>query len=235
MKKTAAAAMALLFLLSGCTKASGDFASLVNSFIVSAETTPAAKPTYRKDCYAYYCNPSIGRLSADATSNTFLLDGTKFVMNLDVAGIVNAIYYTDAERTVSGFDNLETVYETNGNYIDYDRNEHQFDLKIYVYGNTYVTWMTTAYAEFFGISDAVTSARLSGEMLKIARSVHVNEKAVAALNSLKDDITYTAKRVQLFHNIVPENGLIAELFPEDVTRETETSPEGSVPEETAQP
>ncbi|MDQ9831266.1 hypothetical protein RFX70_21010, partial [Acinetobacter baumannii] len=49
---------------------------------------PKDTANHTKDYYAYYLPPDVGRLSGDETGNTLDWYGTKFVMNLNIAGIV---------------------------------------------------------------------------------------------------------------------------------------------------
>ena len=198
-------------LFTGCARLSGNYEDELNRRIERAVTCSVARPNYTHDIYTYYREPSIGRISSDETSNTFLMDDVKFVMNLRISSIINQKYYTDASDTTS-LENMEKVAESSGTFNDYDGNEHPFRVTLYRLAENMYVYTVTDQVEFFAIANDLQALQAAEAMVRMARSIRVDQDAVIATYSGRQTIDYTRKRLELFQNIVPENGVIDELF-----------------------
>lgn len=211
IKKTAAACISLL-MLAGCSTDRIDVASDVNRKLAEAVEIPAHQPIYNSTCYMYYKEPYVGRITSDLTSNVFSLNGTQFVMNLNVPGIINRAYYPG--QTVGGMNvkGASIILETAGKYENYDGEQQTYVCRIYRSYSSYVTIMTTDYAEFFAVSKHYEVAPLAYEMLVIAKSLDVDTSEVLDRYSSHSVISYQKKKLELFQNITPVNGVIDELF-----------------------
>ncbi|MDO4193131.1 MAG: hypothetical protein Q4D24_07500 [Erysipelotrichaceae bacterium] len=211
IKKTAAACISLL-MLAGCSTDRIDVASDVNRKLAEAVEIPAHQPIYNSTCYMYYKEPYVGRITSDLTSNVFSLNGTQFVMNLNVPGIINKAYYPG--QTVGGMNvkGASIILETAGKYENYDGEQQTYVCRIYRSSSSYVTIMTTDYGEFFAVSKHYEVAPLAYEMLVIAKSLDVDTSEVLDRYSSHSVISYQKKKLELFQNITPVNGVIDELF-----------------------
>lgn len=212
MKKKLSAAILSVLLLTGCTQYPDDLSTVVNEKLAEVQAEDAGKPYYNSTYYYYYIEPSVGRISSDRTSNILSLDGTKFVMNLNIPSIINSAYYQDSDSSTSTATAGDPVVDTSGSYTDYDGAEHDYSLKIYQSAGTYYTVLSTPYMEYYSVSGKYESANIAAEMLKIARTVRLNEDEVLADFSNRQVISYTRKKLELFQNIAPENGVVDELF-----------------------
>jgi len=212
MKKAWIAA-AFLIALTGCASYSADYQTLVNDRIAAVQALPAAEPKYTKAYYSYYIEPSVGRIDSDATSNTFSLDGTHFIMDLNVSGIINSQYYQDADsRDSVDVTAFEKAAHSEGTYTDYAGSELPFSTDVYKVEGSYFVIFRSAYMEFYALSDELQSADLIAEMLQISRTVKVNENRVTAAFSSRQTISNTRKKLELFQNLSPVNGSIEELL-----------------------
>ena len=70
----------------------------------------------------------------------------------------------------------------------------------------------SSQVEFFAIASGLQALQTAETMVRMARSVRVDNDAVIAEYSGRQTIDYSRKRLELFQNIVPENGVIEELF-----------------------
>ena len=205
--------LAALVLLSGCTMYPADLSMTVNERLAEVQAEKADKPYYNSTYYYYYTEPSIGRIASDQTSNTFSLNGTRFVMNLNIPSIINNSYYQAAagseDDTASS---MVAEVETTGTYTDYDDDEHEYSVKIYNNDGNYYTIVSTPYMEFYAVSSKYESAELAGEMLRIARTIRIMSDHILADFSNRQVISYSRKKLELFQNIAPENGVVDELF-----------------------
>lgn len=197
--------------LAGCAEMRGSYQDELNHRIERAITSGALHPNYSHGIYSFYKEPSVGRVSSDEISNTFRYDGVRFVMNLKVSSIISSKFYDGlSAHTVP--DSLEPEASTEGTLIDYEGNEHPYFISLFRLGEDIYTYAETDQVEFFSISSPLQALQIAETMMRMARTVHVDNDAVIAAYSGRQTIEYSRKRLELFHNIVPENGVIDELF-----------------------
>ena len=208
--RTVIAAAAALMLV-GCVKAEGTYQEQLNQRIERAITAKTAGPTFSHGIYSFYIEPSVGRISSEETSDIFVRDGVKFVMNLNVSSIVNARYY-DAQNVFHVPEGMELAAESTGTFADYAGEEHPFSVTLYRMEGNIFTYAKTDLLEFFSISNDLQALQTAETMIRIARTVRVDHDAVIAAYSSRQEIEYERKRLELFQNVVPENGVIDELF-----------------------
>lgn len=198
-------------LLTGCTKAEGTYQEQLNQRIEQAITDATAGPTFSHGIYSFYKEPSVGRISSEETSSVFTQDGVKFVMNLNVSSIVNTKYYEGKSISlIPG--GMEVLAKSGGQFSDFLGEEHPFEVTLYRMNDEVFTYMKTDLLEFFSISGDLQALQTAETMVRIARTVRVDREAVIAAYSSRQEINYERKRLELFQNVVPENGVIDELF-----------------------
>ncbi len=198
-------------LLMGCVQAEGTYQEQLITRIEQAISGATAGPTYSHGIYSYYKEPSIGRVSSEQTSNIFVKDGVRFVMNLNVSAIVNEKYYENS-ASISTPQNMEVLAECTGTFADFMGQEHPFDIQLSRLEDQVFTSMKTDLLEFFSISNELEALQTAETMMRMARTVRVDNEAVIAAYSGRQEIDYVRKRLELFQNVVPENGRIEELF-----------------------
>ena len=224
MKKIWICISACLLFMTGCTEYSRDYQQMIQDSLNDALSIPASSPDYSKNLYAYYVQPSIGRIDSTASSNTFNYEGTQFIMNLDVQSIVNSAYYPDQQLETLQISNMQEAASDSGTYTDYQGNECSYSVRIYEMNNDYYILFYSQYMHFFAVSNMVQSAELVEEMMHISKSIRINEKKILSSYSSHRTISNTRKELQLFEQIAPENGNIEELFTDKTQsgQETET-------------
>ena len=229
--KKIAAGLLCLALLSGCCAVYlSDLTSDVSRRLADLMAEETMRPTYSHRYYDYYIDPSIGRVTAYATSNVFEMDGIQFIMNLNVARIIAGSYYnTQADWASVGQRLPET--DLSGTYTDWNGEEHNYRVKIYLLGEQYYTLVDTDYLCFASISNRLEAARLAAEMVRIARTIRVHSSTVLSSFSNRVVISGTRQRLNLFQEIAPENGAIEELF----DNENFTNEDGQTPAPTVTP
>jgi hypothetical protein len=168
-------------------------------------------PSFSHGTYSYYKEPSVGRISSEKTSNVFLMNGTKFAMNLKVSQIINSRYYRTVE-TASLPEGMSELAGFTGTVTDYQNSEHPYTIRLYSLGKEVYTYAESDQIEFFAISGALEALQLAEVMTFMARCVSVDQEMVIEAYSSRQNIDYSRKRLELFQNIAPENGAIEELF-----------------------
>lgn len=218
----------LVCLLAGCSSnivSTGD----IENTLAEAEQLPSYKANHFKKYYSYYLEPCIGRLQADSTSNIFCYNGIKFVMNLNVAKILQDVYYSEGESRESTLSALKDAeYSVQGTFEDSTSTTQNFEVEVGEVGSKYVLYMYAGNVEFFSVVNSNEITEIAEKMLCMAKTVNVSTERVKSDFSLRKDITYTAKKVQLFQSIVPEEGSIDELFEkEDNSLQEPSASEGN--------
>ncbi len=204
-------AVSLLF-LGGCAQYSSDIVELMNSKLREAGSLETANPVFNSTYYKYYVQPYIGRIDSDLTSNVFSLNGTQFIMNLDVPAIINSSYYPAESPGTFSVEGASLMAEKADTYEDFKKQPHTYICRIYRSEQTYYTIMTTDYVQFYARSTKYEAPVLAGEMLYIARCVEPERSVILRDFSKHTSISYQKKKLELFQNIIPENGVIDELF-----------------------
>lgn len=212
MKLRKAGTLLLAVFLGGCKVSGNDLKTDVDREIAAASEVEAAAANYSNQFYAYYLEPSIGRVRSDRIGNLFQLNGTFFAMNLNVPQIINAAYYDNIVNQDLVTD-LEAVYENEGTYTDHSDTAHAYRVDIYRKddaGNYLVFRSDTVI--FYAACLESECADLCGTMMRIARSMVVRRDEVILNYSIHQSISYNRKEIDLVQNYAPQSGVIDELF-----------------------
>lgn len=204
-------------MLSSCTvKTSIDLQSELESSLASANDAKIFTSNINKPLYSYYLPPSIGRNKSTQTSSILNDRGRKFVMNLNVASIIQEKYYSETEQTDDFHD---PIVKCEGEYIDVDEITHSYTVTTYEMNDYYVTVFHSDVVEFYSVLDALSTCDIVEDMLRISRSMRVDTDAVIQAYSNKKTVDYKSEKIELFEQIVPESGRIEELFDNTETEE----------------
>ena len=209
-----------VLLLFGCSRITDDIQTRLNDKLADAAETEINYTNYSKNYYSYYLQPSVGRMDADQTSNTFELDGNKFVMNLNIVSVISEKKGSGILLGKDAIDASQTIASSEGTYTDAEGTELPYEIRICSAGRTDAVIMHTAYFDFCGFCDANKAPEMAAEMMRIARSARVNPDAILSEYAYDEAISYTGKAVKLFEDIAPESGTIEDLFVDSGTAGT---------------
>lgn len=202
----------ILVLFCGCSANPADIEKKLQHGIDELLSVPAAcLADNHKTLFSYYTEPSIGRKTSTMTSNVFVLDGVKIVMNLDISTVINSKYYPDAEilRKPTG----DELYYLEGSYQDCKKNNYEYALSIYQLSNgQYYVDLQTHAVNFYSTMDYVMIDDVVLQMLKISRTVEVNETEVISYYSSKPADEHQREKVELFKEEFSANGRLDELI-----------------------
>lgn len=192
---------------------SGDVQSRLDAAVSQALSSEPASANNRKEFYSYYLDPSVGRLASTATANEFQTGGSRFVMNLDVASIINSVYYP--EETVSHDYALSggEIARAAGTMTTAGGEEQPYEIVIEkTEDDRCLIHVSAGWMSFECLCDEALAPAAAGQMLKISRSVSVDTTEVIAAFTTKEGIDYVGTPVELFEDKAPENGSIEELL-----------------------
>lgn len=200
-----------LVFLTGCTKINENLESAISEKIHYTLEEKASSPYYRHKYYSYNIDPEVGRIESDKTSNVFSFNGTKFIMNLNIPSVLGS---TDSTSTLS-IDN--NIVELHGTYTDHKEETHDFILNVYEVENEEVIILNTAYMDFYSVCSVNEIPNIASTMIDIARTIKVDVDLIKEEYASTETLKYIPSELELFQNIVPENGVIEELFDKEET------------------
>ena len=206
--------LAALLFLCGCA-GSVNLPARVGEELVNAQNTIIYPANISKPYYSFYLEPDIGRVEADMTSDIFMLEGIRFVMNLNVPEIVNSNFFTEVP-VASARVSQDPVLSLDGTLKDIKDVERSWKLNVYeVETGSCAIVFTTYSSTFYAVCPSAFVPRLCGRMLKIARTVQVVTDEVLNAYTTKDTVVFKSSTIKLFESVAPINGRIEELFESD--------------------
>lgn len=211
-------ALAVIILCSGCTVYHTiDLQKVLSARLVSGMEGDVDEPNRNKPYYSYYIQPSVGQLDSDQTGSLLTYQGNEFLMNLNISAVINNKYYDSENSDSFGLSNDKAAASVTGTYTDVNNDSHNFIVNIYHADEkeSYITAFRSDTVEFYAVSDPLKAADLAGEMLRIARSVQIDQDEILDHYSNKESINFTGRKIQLFDSIAPESGRVEELFGEN--------------------
>lgn len=187
----------IMLLLAGCQRSQSLEARLMES---EQKVIPISN--YHKKGYHYYLAPSIGRFESKRYSNVFSLDGTKFMVDLNLKAYVFKNHEWMIQKP-----GIERVYLNRSGKEETYRVDQQ-ELKS---GHVLVRFESPKIIGFSLCSSSEVVSIVSA-MVEIARSVEFNDLLLGL--EFKEDAAkqFKSSSLQLFENRIPEEGRIQELF-----------------------
>lgn len=229
MKKVIVSILSVL-LLSGCTvKTNINLQEELESALIEGNSETIYQNNMNKKLYSYYLPTSIGRNYSTQCSSILNDRGRKFIMNLNIAAIIQGQYYNESENSFVS-DLNSPIAQSSGEYVDTNEKTHSYEVSIYEINGYYISIFSSDTVEFYSVLDALSSCEIIKDMLMIARSINVDKNAVLKKYSNKNTVDYKSEKIELFEQIVPESGRIEELFEdtqndgEDTTEKNEDGP-----------
>ncbi len=217
-----------LMLLSGCASTQTDLKlRLENSVATMAQAPIDDLADNNKPLYRYYIEPSVGRRDSTQTGNVFLLNGREFIMNLDIASVINTRFYDEIlfnEQIDSA-----AMIAMEGSYVDYNDLEFHYMLTVYdLQDSKYFIDLSMAYVNFYAYCEYAEIEELVLMMMKIGKTVDVDAEKVIAAYSSKPSTEYVKEKLDLFETVIPDSGRIEELMgmnPQETEEEMMEDPE----------
>ena len=199
--------------LCGCSAQAGLDSRLQAACTQASELAINVRADNVKDLYSYYIEPGIGRRSSTASSNIFVMDNQEFIMNLNIAEIVNVKLY-DQTQSVALPQGEAWMSVAEGEFTDVQKRMQKYAAGVLPTGKDQLLVMVkTPYFTFTGLSNETAAPLLAQEMIKIARTAEVDEEAVLKAYSTRTKISYVKENLNLFEDEIPENGRLEEMMP----------------------
>lgn len=199
-----------IILLTGCTSVNNVQKEL-NDSIDRALTVESGKANNSKTYFSYYLEPSVGKVSTTQTSSVLQLNETTFVMNLNIAKIVNAMNYGDIIPSTIELDEEYIVARKKGTYYDNDMSEYPYEVVLFEVRDKYYLTVDTHYVTFYASGSWAELDRILEESMKIAKSITINVDEIKMAYSAKERISFEKEVVTLITEVVPVEGKVDDM------------------------
>jgi hypothetical protein len=214
MKRALAAVIALALGTGGCTQVENLQIDLEEKLeTIKAETAHA--PDHYKTYYSYYIEPAVGRFQGGQTSNVFAYEGKQIILNIDTASLINADY---RKKSISAGDLLagnDLKASASGSYEDHAGDSHSYLIRIFDQGREDFLVLHTDNAYLYARCSRQMDVSMAGEMMKIVRSLSVNEDKVRRDLSTRVNEEQTDYDESRFRMRTPTNGKISDIIESD--------------------
>lgn len=203
----------ICLLLTGCSSQNDiNIQEVFDEAINSAIALPSGIADNNKSFYAYYLEPEVGRIYSDETSSIFKYHDIKFVMNLNISKIVNAMNYGDIiPETIKLADDYLVAYNS-GSYYDYDNSVYDYEAMIYkINDNTYYVCLDTKYVTLYAKGTIYQMLEVIKPMLKIAKTIRIDDNNIMIAYSAKQRISFESEELKLFDEVIPSDGKVSEM------------------------
>ena len=199
-------------LLCGCAE-QADLNSELDAVFSSDEEYLKLRRNNYSEYIDYYMPSDTGEMDSDKIGTVFLYNSSTFIMDINIAGILNDRYYPGEEMKSEGFfDESKLVYERRGNYTDSDRASHEYVYKVYEHDGKYLSEFLTKELVFYGYGTKTDIVPLSSRILLMAKGATVRESNVITAFSSRNEIDYQKKEVNLFETVMPVNGNVNDFM-----------------------
>ncbi len=169
----------------------------------------------------YYLPSDTSELEGGKLSDSFTYHNSTFIMDVNISGIINEKYYPSEQFSDEGFfDRNKLQYSRQGTYVDADGESHEYLYRVYRYDEKYLTYFVSRDLIFYGYASEDDLVGLSSRILLMAKGAEVRHNDVVANYSLRDEIDYEKKQINLFETIMPVNGNVNEFMIGDKQEES---------------
>ena len=202
----------LCLILVGCAN-NKDYVSSLDEVFSSAEKPMIIRANNYGNYYDYYIPSDTSEFNSGPLYSLLEYDNSRFLMDVNIAGIVSQRYYPDNTLAEEGFfDDSKQVYEKRGVYVNSEDDTLDYIYKLFQYEDCYLACLRSRDLIFYAYISEDDIVPVTSRMLLMAKGVHVKEEEVIADYSLKDVIDYEKKQVNLFETIMPVNGNINDFM-----------------------
>ncbi len=186
--------------------------SLTDAFALETDGSAIRRNNYT-DYVDYYLPSDMQEYDCNEISHSFMFNHSMVIMDVNIAGIINARYYKDVHIADEGFfDKNKLCFRRESSFVKADGTEYPYLCDVYDYEDDYLLYFTCEDAIFYAYARKEDLVPLCSRILLIAKSMNVDHTDIIADFSFKDVIDYQKKQVNLFETIMPVNGNINDFL-----------------------
>ncbi len=211
--------IALAIALSGCVKVTeSNLKSIVSTQVTAAvsEALPSTS-TMRKTLYTYYLPTSVGRREASQSSTVLFSNNYNVLMNLDIVSVLTEKFYAVENTNPLRAYTLasDPLFTLNGTYTDLKNITNAYIVTLNaIEKNIVLLTLQTKYFVFSAVIPMAAVGDVVYDMIRIVRTCTVNTSDVVTLYSNRETFSYTKETLDIFSQLAPESGKIADMIKE---------------------
>lgn len=201
----------LAFLLVACSKSVNSYNDLDEIF-ENTEVGNVRVNNYT-NYIEYYLPSDVNEESSEQLSFVFNVDEEKFILNINISGILNKEYYENTALYDDGFfDSQKLAYEKSGSFNNVNDEKINYFVKVYEHENSCLLNLVTNEVTMYGFCTIEKLGILASKMYQMARVCNVHYDAIVADFSTKNVIDYEKTAVNLFEKLYPESGRVEDML-----------------------
>lgn len=196
----------LLFVMSACSTSQPDFESLLNRFFAQ---TPSYTTNQNKTYYNYYLPPNVGNLESTLTSNIFVFDNTEVILNLDIASVIQEVYFEP--EAISSTNTTSNMFT--GSYTDDQSINRTYAFYVYDLGNqSLLIRLQNSQSVMVSIVKNSSAEIVLNQMVTIFKSITIDQESIVNDFTIKNSLVYNNVFQDFFAQTPPVNSSVKEMM-----------------------
>lgn len=185
---------------------------IANTFESKVDTTNVLQNNYSK-YYSFYLPSDMIIKEKDETYLIANYLENNILININVAKIVNSMYWKESYDNKDGFfDTNKLYFAKEGYFANYSGDVNLYSLNIYLYNDIYLIDLESDDLKLFSFVEAYDLVDVAQRMYYLINVFTINEEMVVDNFTDKNVIDYNRKQIDLFEYIVPSSGAIEDLL-----------------------
>lgn len=180
---------------------------------VFSDTTEIIRQNNFSKFIDYYCPSDLMEDESNKLTFSFMYNDSRVVVNVNISGIINNVYYKDKIIFNEGFfDDSKLFYSLDGKYVNANDIENNFQYSVYEYKDKYLLYFNSNELIAYSYCDKNDIVPISSRIFVLAKSSSVKKQEIIANYSSKDVIDYHKVQVDLFESVLPVNGRLDDMM-----------------------
>lgn len=206
-----------LILLAGCTVSADSLSVRIEGALNDAiEAKTATIVNHTTELYQFYLPFHMGKKASNATSVLLQSSDVEIVMSVDAANIIMQRFY----RTSLNANQLrkiptyaQVVFDQSGQFTN--SNKVTLNYRLIVSQLEESVYSIVLQSDAVLLSSVVQLPKIEStvfDMMTVAKSAKVNRETIVSMYSNKQIINYQRQTLELFEQIAPESGRVADMI-----------------------
>lgn len=168
--------------------------------------------TMNRELFSYYLSPHIGRVNSTANSVHLKSHNESIMMLLDVVSILRD---SDNDKLRTLIQSYQSFYSEESQFIDQNKAVTDYRIDAFKINDKLVMLLLqTKDIIMTSVHPNAVSSTVLYDMVRIARSVVVNEDAVILVYSNQEVIDYQKTNLNMFAQTAPLSGTVLDMIKE---------------------
>lgn len=207
----------LMVLLVGCNVSAESLSDRIESSLNSSiEAKPVTIVNHTTKLYQFYLPFHMGKKASNSTSVLLQSNDVDIVMSIDAANIIMQRFYrtslnSNQLRNIPTY--AQVVFDQSGQYLSSNQVTLNYRLIVsQVDEHLYSIVLQSDAVLLSAVTPLALVETIVFDMMTVAKSTKVNRETVVSMYSNKQIINYQRQTLELFEQIAPESGRVADMI-----------------------